>query len=389
MKSSKKNKPLQVLADFTSGKSYATHRYCLDVNRPPEPLYSDEKPFVFEKYGETQHHKQSICLTSIMGRVNSPLFSFFLDGSRRTYKVDDIAYGSRIYPIIAGQVGVSCCVRHSPDDFKSLRTENRVLLAVPISANPDGGGMEAPFFNDLKDEINSNSSLKKFGVKIDRVIAYPEKEGLEYGNLAIAALHEEMLDMEKEFVDWLVQEQRKLGPGHRLIKDGSVDYQKSSRGSYRDLSRLKSNYKCVVGVSKKFNPEKCVDYKGQSKASLIAQLPLYHRTPAFKFRSSRAGGDQGAVHLAAWYIRIRDLKHTVSPFDGVIKAERILVTDNEIENGLDSEEVDLISANLACERNPTCYGRDLRWANHLYPIYLTELSMKNRRMSDHAIFHML
>lgn len=381
-------KPLHILAEKTFGESYATHKYCFDDNEPPD-AFEAEKDFSFKDYGETIRYSTPINLSQFQKQLNSPVFSYFLDGSRRTYKIDDIRYDARIYPVLIGQIGVACCHRASSDNFKSLRTENRLILAIPIQANPDGGDFDSPFFDELKNNINSESSLKRLGLKLHKIIAYPEREGLEYSNLAIAALHEEMLDMEKEFIDWLVKEKRVLTPYCRLIKDGSIEYQKSTRGTYRDLSRLKSNYKCVVGVSKRFNPEKCVDRTGKSNASLIAKLPLYHRTPVFKFISERAGGEGGSVYIAAWYIRIRDIKHTISPFDGVVKAERILTDSKEIEEGLDSEEVDLISANLVWERNPTCYGKDFRWANHLYPIYLTELNLKSRRLSDHVLMNIL
>jgi hypothetical protein len=42
----------------------------------------------------------------------------------------------------------------------------------------------------------------------------------------------------------------------------------------------------------------------------------------------------------------------------------------------------MISAALLNERNPTCYGADLRFANHLYPVYLTESFIKSRFMSE-------
>jgi hypothetical protein len=105
--------------------------------------------------------------------------------------------------------------------------------------------------------------------------------------------------------------------------------------------------------------------------------------------ANRSGGQGGPVYLSAWYIRLRNIKHTISPFDGVIKVEKILVDDKEIENGVDSEEIDRISENLLWERNPTCYGKDFRWANHLYPIHLTELYLKNTRLSDHIIMNIL
>ncbi|MDR2126040.1 MAG: hypothetical protein LBP63_04335, partial [Prevotellaceae bacterium] len=90
----------------------------------------------------------------------------------------------------------------------------------------------------------------------------------------------------------------------------------------------------------------------------------------------------GEVCFAIWYVRIREKKYSSSPFAGVLKMEKILITDEEIENGLDSLEVDLITANIINERNPVCYGKDDRWANHLYPVYLTESYIKSQYLSD-------
>ena len=64
------------------------------------------------------------------------------------------------------------------------------------------------------------------------------------------------------------------------------------------------------------------------------------------------------------------------------KVEKILVSESEQEYGLNTEEVDLISANLINERNPVCYGKDARWANHLYPVYLTETFIKSKYLSN-------
>ena len=38
-----------------------------------------------------------------------PIFTYFLDGSRHVYKVDDIAIGKKIFPVLAGQIVVGCC----------------------------------------------------------------------------------------------------------------------------------------------------------------------------------------------------------------------------------------------------------------------------------------
>jgi hypothetical protein len=274
-----------------------------------------------------------------------------------------------------GQIGASCCQRNHDGYVKNFRTDNRLILAVPSTADPDGG-KKSKFFIKLCDKINNESSLKKLNISLNKIISYPDLKDIDYSNLSISDLHD-------------VRDERVLNPEAMLIKDGSLEYKKISHGSYRDISRLKSNYKCVVGVSKRFNPEKSYDRRGKSNAPRIAQLPLYHRTPAFKFKSNVAQGAGGAVHFVAWYIRIRDIKHTISPFDGVVKVERILEGDYAIENGLDTDEINFISAHIVWERNPTCYGSDQRWANHLYPIHLTERCLKSRRLSDHVIMHLL
>lgn len=186
-----------------------------------------------------------------------------------------------------------------------------------------------------------------------------------------------MVDLEKKIVANLTLKNL-LSQESYLIKDGSLEYKTVKTGDYKDLSIIKSNYRCVVGVSKSFNPESCRDESNKSNASKIAQLKIFERTPALMYQSDISSG----VKFCIWYLRIRDTKFTVSPFDGIVKIEKILISDREQEIGLDSEEVDLISSNIINERNPVCYGRDNRWANHLYPIYLTETFIKSRYLSD-------
>ena len=164
-----------------------------------------------------------------------------------------------------------------------------------------------------------------------------------------------MIENEKKIVAELVTSNT-LNPEAYLIKDGSLEYKKMGSGNYRDLSIIKTNYKRVVGVSKSFNPERCVDRNNRSNAVKIAQLPLYARTPAHIFQSDLLGN----VRFCIWYLRIRDSKRTISPFDGVVKVEKILVSEQEQEYGLDSQEIDVISANLINERNPVSYGSDQR-----------------------------
>jgi hypothetical protein len=196
-----------------------------------------------------------------------------------------------------------------------------------------------------------------------------DKDKEEYINLGTATIQDKMIECEKMVVDELVRKNL-LHEDCYLIKDGSLQYPVSSKSDFRELAKYKANYRRVVGVSKSFNPEFSKDKQGRSNAASIANLPLYHRTPAAVFQESRVGN----VFFSAWYVRIRDAKFTDSPFSGIVKIEKVLVTKHE--------EVDRITANIINERNPVCYGKDQRWANHLYPIYLTEIYLKSQYLSD-------
>jgi hypothetical protein len=69
---------------------------------------------VAKEYGETDTNlTKSKNLKPLADKLinGEPLFHFFLDGSRRTYKVDDIEINRNVYPIMAGQIGVACCQR--------------------------------------------------------------------------------------------------------------------------------------------------------------------------------------------------------------------------------------------------------------------------------------
>ena len=128
----------------------------------------------------------------------------------------------------------------------------------------------------------------------------------------------------------------------------------------------------------------CYDHTGKPNSNYIANLPVFHRTPVARYTSSRVGND---VTFGIWYIRLRDKRRTQTPFDGVVKVEKIMM-DEEIDGGINSDVIDLISANIINERNPTCYGTDKRWANHLYPVFLTESFVKSKYISTEMFLHL-
>lgn len=186
-----------------------------------------------KEFAESNHDSKIRDLTE-MSRALSlgpPIFKFFLDGSRRVYKVDDIQYDKKVYPVICGQISVSCCRRENNDDnsfkrFSQVYGEAYPVVCIPVSANGEGIDNDV-FFRSLCDKINNIPFVNNFGIKFGKALYYGTK-----------------------------------------------------------------------------------------------------------------------------------LK------------------------GLKSDQIDAITANIINERNPVCYGNDARWANHLYPVYMTECFCKSKFRSD-------
>lgn len=375
-------KILDYIAEETNGKNYKSYKFCIENIEVPRLEYEDKQDIIVKRIGETDRSlKKSKSLKNLAEKISGkePLFKYFLDGSRRTYKVDDIAYQKKIYPVIAGQIGVGVCYRENKDSFKATEIHNPLVISLPAVANSDSN--DELFFNDLLAGLNKQEILKKQNLKFEKILPYKFsaiKDNDKYEDRGVAKIQDEMIKLEKLTVKELVK-QKKLNKDTFLIKDGSLEYE-WDKTDLKNISSIKSNYASVVGVSKMFNPESLSSYN-KNISRIIADLPEFHRTPAFMYETERIQD----VKFAVWYLRIRK---TVSPFDGVLKIEKILVWDNEEEDGLDSDEIDLISANIINERNPVCYGQDNRWAKHLYPIFLTEKYIKSKYLSDYHFINL-
>lgn len=387
----KRDKVMNILAKETGGKSYKAHKYSLDATERPVIDYGDNQ-IVWKKTAETTPHKKYVDLSSLskqLAKRDEQILSYFLDGSRRVFKVDDIAYthsGGRsvIYPVIAGQIGVGCCRRVAkkmvPDKFK-----REIVLSLPDIANADG---LSGFFPATAKKLNDCEELKRIGIEFSTILPYKtaKDKDKKFEDRATACVQDRMIEREKELVAELVRA-GKLNQDNYLVKDGSLEY-KPSKEDRKDKKRyqtFKNNYNWVLGASKNFNPEVCIDINGKPNPGFIADLPLYHRTPVACYENPEYLGD---VQFAVWYIRLRDQNKTRTPFDGILKIEKILVTEEEINDGMNSELVDTLSAYLINERNPVCYGSDLRWANHIYPIYLTESFVKSKYLSTDSFLHL-
>lgn len=378
---------MRFIAKETNGKSYDSYKYSFDSIGLPSIEYDDEHEtnIQWKEKGETIKYNEYIKLKVMADRIHQTheesILKYFLDGSRHVYKVDDISYNKQVYPVVAGQVGVGCCCRIDKV-IKPFSFYRKYVIVMPDKAYRDGWDDKAYFANITK-KVNETEQLKRLGVQFDEIIPYKANKnglnGTKLDDVAVSKVQDYMVEHEKIMVAELVKKNC-LNQDSFLVKDGSLEYSDVSTArneDLRSLQKIRNNYRFVIGVSKSFNPESCKDYKGNANSDYIANLPVFCRTPVARFKNPQFLGDN---EFAVWYVRIRDRQKSLTPFDGVIKVEKILM-DDEIEDGVDSDTVDLISANLINERNPTCYGSDKRWANHIYPIYLTETFIKSKYLS--------
>ena len=387
---------MAILERETGGKSYKSYKYSLDESDRSAVEYGEvEKSMQWARRGETKPYTRAIDLTSLskdIARGDDQLLMYFLDGSRHVYKVDDMGFeksGGRtaIYPIIAGQIGVGCCRR----DNKLMSVEDmarEIVIAMPDIAQ--SSGKKQGFLTATAQKLNSGTELSRIkasGWEFSTILSYKSaKEDKDYNDKGTAQIQTRMMEREQDMVAKLVAA-KKLNASNYIVKDGSLEYRPSKvlRANPQAYQKFKNNYDYVLGVSKRFNPEVCFVSSDKANPGFIAELPLYSRTPVAYFKDTDFLGD---IAFAVWYVRIRARARTRTPFEGIIKVEKILVQSEEVANGIESDLVDLLSAYLINERNPVCYGSDLRWANHLYPVYLTERYVKAQYLSTESFLHL-
>lgn len=280
------------------------------------------------------------------------LFSMFLDGTRQTYIVAEMAStGRKFLPVIAAQISAAVVRRDRLTGRVDTYTHDyRRLLAIPGGA----GGMNEGDIKLLHKELTSRR------IPIC-VVAYRTKsQDQDPKDAAIAKINSEMQGLEVTALENMANK-RLLAQDCMLVVDGSVQFQDVRR---ENLSWLKH----VIGVAKSFNTHLSFLRDGTEVGAMLAsQLTrIGDRTTAFKFKLDEAH------QYAIWYLRIRDKRQVSSPLSGIIKVEKLLLTDSEKGQGICSDTVNNISASLVGERYVTPYGRDERWPNHLYPVYLAE-----------------
>jgi hypothetical protein len=361
---------------------YKTKKLSLDTNDNDTIAYNYEDNPVVQTtksvFAETDRARQStVSLQNLLNGNTAPppIFRYFLDGSRHTYKVDDIAIGKKIFPIVVGQIIVCCCERKNRDTFKKFDdVRNKIVLAMPDDFDDDDGGENfcRSYCEGLNNEINKLRFISEKRLKIDKLLLYHtdgksgNKEKSSYKNRAVAIIQNEMVDEEQLLVAELCK-QNKLDDESWLIKDGSLEYNPRYSNLGLDPTQwnnLQANYQNVVGVSKMFDPELLPDYEGNRLSQTIANLKPFERTKAYRYQSVHSG-----TSFAVWYLRLRNSDFRETSFSDIIKCEMVLLGEGQ---QIESDIINVISANLIREAYPVCFGSDTRWANHLYPVFLTE-----------------
>ena len=359
-----------VIEEHSGGTCYQTEKMTLDEVVLPE-YQDDGERFDKKKVFETNNKKaENISFTIGHSVSSSSLFRFFLDGSRRTYKVTDFGSADgKFLPIVAGQVGTAVCQRNEKL-LRKYRIHRSNMIAIPDRVGDGFNEIAADIPRIKKPRENSKS------ISIDKVLKYnADKTDRRYEDLAIAKIQVAMLKMEVELIDEMVSS-GKLATNSMLMVDGSLQFSKIEKVAI---------FQHVVGVSKSFNPNISGLFKVSSNkqiGSYLTSLEFGERTPVFEYEVENKGRRDKNFKIGAWYLRIHPKNKAKRPLDGIIKVEKIATTRTEQEDGIETEMANEISQSILQERNVTCYGNDSRWANHLYPIYLTELLLKNGFVSD-------
>lgn len=343
-------------------------------------LYAEDKP--------SKSSQIEIKAKEIAQRKDKSRFKFFLDGTRHVYKVGDIAIDGTVYPLAVGQIIVGYCGREGRD-IKIGRFNRILVLAAPIQWDVNHQGEN--FFRRQCEEINKRLQetplFQKFGIQFNYVIPYGSPNQLQqelgrnkYLRLATACIQNEMLDQERLLVQDLVMHNIVSANNAMLIKDGSIEYKKDfTNRPDEDLANAKFtlNFRDVIGVSKLFDPE-LLSKREPRIGTMIAELKPMHRTRAYKYIH------EGKAYCV-WYLRLRDTLNRSNNYADIIKVEMFLPNNATKESAL----INSISAHLINEAYPVCYGKDARWANHLYPVHITELFCKSMFIDEKLIIRII
>lgn len=350
---------------------YSLAGTCIDasIDEEPQDTHISTDAIKPGQLAETDPPPAEVCANALeataTGERGYPrersLFSLFLDGTRRTYPVGELRTAAgRLLPVFGGQISAAVLRRDQESGLASVfYSSSRRLMVLPGG----GKGLNQGDVRELGKKLIE-------GVARLEVVEYRVRAEQPPQEAAIARINAEMQHLEIGALGDLAT-RRLLGNSSMMVIDGSVQFENIPK---EDLYLLRY----VIGVSKTFRRDLSFLRNGLEVGALVAQQlrRIGDRTAAFRFKRDE-------VHqYAMWYLRIRSRTDLGSPLDGVVKVEKLLVTDDERQRGLPSDVVNNISASLVGERYVTPYGKDSRWQNLLYPIFLAEVLQRSKMLSD-------
>lgn len=354
---------------FDKRKIILYHNESLDLDHYYQEPYQDEGDEIKEMgepFETDKSKKKRIIDLSVEDRTYSG-FSFFMDGSRRTYKIGDMVLeGKKIFPVVVAQVRAGCTERYEHKKVHShgeIQRKNLLLLS---------DRMNDVDFAEIRHRILKTQMAQSLHLDVVKYHFDPTKDNVPV-NAAIAKANSMMHDMEIDILDSMVKSGT-LEPDRMLIVDGPLQFirQDTGKPEFADL------FYNVVGVSKSFDPMLPTSSKAKRGGTQIGtellKLEYGERTPVFLKENSRHR------KFGCWYLRIRPKNKVSSPLDGIVKIEKMAMLEDD--DGISTSVIDNISLSILNEGSPTCYGRDERWASHLYPVYLTETFIKSSFESD-------
>ncbi len=298
------------------------------------------------------------------------ILRYFMDGSRRVFRFSDIVLADgRYYPVLAGQVGVAVLRRDDEGQMAPVRDYVRYenILVFPDAVTESDR-------NEIRAALTKAVKVP-FQVTDYETSVSGGNKSTDYINKGTKRILDLMHDLELDAVSRMM-ENRDLRDDAMLVIDGSLQFRREVLTRNKFPIHQLAN---VIGISKSFTPSQPIPGMARGKqhlGAILQDMDIGLRTPVFN-----AGDDQYDKQMGIWYLRIRERRQRISPLEGVLKIE-VLANGDERENGLDQSRVDHLSAWILSERNVTPYGSDARWANHIYPIYLTETYLKSGFLSD-------
>jgi hypothetical protein len=293
----------------------------------------------------------SIPVGTPLTRSEDHVFQYFLDGSLRTYYWGDIAVSTASYPVLASEIAVSVLKRDENGFMHPCSSSHEVIAIFPFTRGVIRDSLENRSLGTIKPVFLGSDP--EAGRDLRSVLAAKARE----------QLHALEVDTAVNLAD------RK--DGEWLVVDG--DIRQSS------FLRLKE----TIGLAKSFSWKPVIRVTNSqyqfNLPRVIQKLRENERTPVLRKKSD------DYPSLAFWYLRFWPIDRLDNYMQGVVKVEVVM------EGKWDEKKealVSRLSRALIAEKLPVIYP-ERRWHSHIYPIYQTEMHVKDTLFSPQVMRQIL